>query len=185
MNLNKHKKKYHKLTYDGKKIITKGAKELYPFVYKRIWDLTQFDTNVLESYGLNKALYVYIGSSNKYNLNTRCSNWRTEILNNTKSVSKDIRAFIGKLKVFYELETSYTAEEIDYLLYYNASVIGRCESIQGARKLEKYFTTEYHNLDFYGEILEQHTILLSKVDSNLKDVQDGAVKVLMDRKKIA
>ncbi len=185
MNLNKHKKKYHKLTYDGKKIITKGAKELYPFVYKRIWDLTQYDTNVLQSYGLNKALYIYIGSSNKYNLIDRCSRFRNSILNNRNNVSKDIRAFVGKLKVFYELETSYTAKEIDYLLYYNAEIIARCESLQGARKLEKYFTTEYHNLDFYGEILEQHTILLSKVDSNLKDVEDGAVKVIRDRQKIA
>lgn len=185
MNLNKHKKKYHKLAYDGKKIITKGAKELYPFVYKRIWDLTQYDTNVLQSYGLTKAMYIYIGSSNKYNLNTRSSKWKYEILNNTSSVAKHIREFINKLKVFYELETSYTSKEIDYLLYYNASIIARCESLQGARKLEKYFTTKYHHNDFMGEILEQYTILLSKVDSNLIDVKDGDVKVLRDRKQIA
>lgn len=185
MNLNKHRNKRNKFTYDGNQIILKGAKELYPFVYKRIWDLTQYNTKVLESYGLNKALYIYIGSSNKYNLNTRSSNWRNEILNNTKSVSKEIRTFIFKLKEFYELETSYTADEIDYILYYNASVIARCNTLQGARKLEKHFTTKYHNLDFMGEILEQHTILLSKVDSNLKDVKDGAVKVIRDRKRIA
>lgn len=101
------------------------------------------------------------------------------------NVSKEIKAFINKLKLFYQFETSYTAKEIDYLLFYNASIIARCESIQSARKLEKQFTTNYHNMDFYGEILEQHTILLSKVDSNLTEVKDGAVKVLRDRKKIA
>lgn len=185
MNLNQYKNKRNKFTYDGNRIILRGSKELYPFVYKRIWDLTQYDRDVLESYGLNKAIYVYIGSSNKYNLNTRSSKWKYEILNNTKSVSKDIKAFIGKLKVFYELETSYTADEIDYLLYYNASIIARCESLQGARELEKHFTTKYHHNDFMGEILEQHTILLSKVDSNLIDIKDGAVKVLSDRKRIA
>lgn len=185
MNLNKHKNKRNKFTYDGKQIILRGAKELYPFVYKRIWDLTQYDMNVLQSYGLSKAIYIYIGSSNKYNVIDRCSRFRNSILNNRNNVAKDIRAFIGKLKVFYELETSYTAKEIDYLLYYNASIIARCESLQGARKLEKHFTTKYHHNDFMGEILEQHTILLSKVDSNLTEVEDGAVKVLMDRKKIA
>jgi hypothetical protein len=185
MNLNQYKNKRNKFTYDGNRIILRGSKELYPFVYKRIWDLTQYDRDVLESYGLNKAIYVYIGSSNKYNLNTRSSKWKYEILNNTKSVSKDIKAFIGKLKVFYELETSYTAKQIDYLLYYNASIIARCESLQSARKLEKSFTTKYHNIDFYGEILEQHTILLSKVDSQLKDIKDGTITVLSDRKKIS
>lgn len=185
MNLNKHKNKRNKFTYDGKQIILRGAKELYPFVYKRIWDLTQYDTTVLESYGLTKAIYTYIGSSNKYNLNTRSGKWKYEILNNTSSVAKHIRAFINKLKVFYELETSYTAKEIDYLLYYNASIIARCESLQGARKLEKHFTTKYHHNDFMGEILEPHTILLSKVDSQLNEVKDGAVRVLRDRKKIA
>lgn len=186
MNLNKYKNKRNKLIYDGKKtIIKRGVKELYSFVYKRIWDLTQYDIKALEKYALKKAMYIYIGSSNKYNLNTRCSDWKYEIENNRKNASKEIRAFIGKLKLFYELETSYTAKEIDYLLYYNAEIIGRCKSLQGARKLEEHLTTEYHHKDFMGEILEQHTILLSKVDSNLKDVEDGAVKMLRDRKKIA
>ena len=152
---------------------------------QRIWDLTQYDTKLLKQYGLEKSIYVYIGSSNKYNLNARSSTWKNAIENNRMNVSKEIKAFINKLKLFYQFETSYTAKEIDYLLFYNASIIARCESIQSARKLEKQFTTNYHNMDFYGEILEQHTILLSKVDSNLTEVKDGAVKVIMDRKKIA
>ena len=185
MNLNKCMNKRNKFTYDGNQIILIGAKELYPFVYKRIWDLTQYDTKLLKQYGLEKSIYVYIGSSNKYNLNARSSTWKNAIENNRINVSKEIKAFINKLKLFYQFETSYTAKEIDYLLFYNASIIARCESIQSARKLEKQFTTNYHSMDFYGEILELHTILLSKVDSNLTEVKDGAVKVIMDRKKIA
>ena len=56
MNLNQYKNKRNKFTYDGNRIILRGSKELYPFVYKRIWDLTQYDRDVLESYGLNKAI---------------------------------------------------------------------------------------------------------------------------------
>ena len=185
MNLNKRRNKRNKFIYDGKRIISIGLKELYTFVYKRIWDLTQYDTKLLKQYGLEKSIYVYIGSSNKYNLNARSSTWKNAIENNRMNVSKEIKAFINKLKLFYQFETSYTAKEIDYLLFYNASIIARCESIQSARKLEKQFTTNYHSMDFYGEILELHTILLSKVDSNLTEVKDGAVKVLRDRKKIA
>lgn len=181
MNLNKNKKKYHKLTYDGDKVIKKGTKEFYPFVYKRTWDLTKYNVVILEKYGLKKAMYIYIGSSNKYNLIDRCSQWKNQILSNRKSVSKDIRYFIENLKNFYKIETDYTAKEIDYLLYYNANVIARCENLQGARRLEKHFTTKYHYLDFTGEILEQHTILLSKVDSNLRNVVDGKIKILKER----
>lgn len=183
MNLNKHKKTKNKFIYDGKQITRIGKKELYPFVYKRIWDLTPYDKDILQSYGLNKAMYIYIGSSNKYNLIDRCSAWKYEIVNNIKNISKDIRAFISKLKLFYELEMNYTPKRIDYLLYYNASIIARCESLQGARKLEKHLTTHYHSLDFYGEILEPQTILLSKVDSQLKEIKDGSVMAL--KKKVA
>lgn len=185
MNLNKHKKQYHKMRYDGQKIITKGKKELYAFVYKRTWDLTQYDANTLHSYGLYKAIYVYIGSSNRYNLNIRCNDWKYEIVNNRGNVSKEIREFIKKLNKFLELETDLTTKEIDNYLYFNAEIIYRCESLQGARKLEKYFTSQYHHLDFWGEILEQHIILLSKVDSNLVDINDSTVKIMKSRNKIA
>ena len=168
MNLNKNRKKSQRYTYDGTRIIKKGSKELYSFVYKRVWDLTQYDKKLLQNYGLEPCQYVYIGSSNKYNLKVRCSNWKYEIENKRKNASKEIRAFIGKLKLFYDLETSYTHEEIDYLLYYNAKIIARCESYNTMRKLEKYFTSQYHDLEFWGDILDKPYILLSKKDSNLK-----------------
>lgn len=185
MNLNKNRKKYHRFKYDGKKIILIGKKEIYPFVYKRIWDLTQYDKDVLEKYDLKKAKYIYIGSSDKYNLRKRCTDWKIEIIKNRKNVAKHIRQFIFNLKAFYELETSYTFEEIDYLLYYNASVIARCESKEVARKLEQHFTSHYHDLDSYGEILDKHIILLSKVDSELKEIKYGTITVLKVKNKVA
>lgn len=176
MNLNKNRR--NRFKYDGKKIISIGAKELYPFVYKRIWDLTEYDQELLISYGLEKVKYIYIGSSNKYNLKARCTNWKYEIENKRKNVSKEIRDFIKKLKTFYEIETNYTDEEVDYMLYYNAKIIARCDSEYTMRKLEKYFTSQYHNLDFFGEILDKQYILLSKKDSNLKDEKVNAMKLL-------
>lgn len=176
MNLNKNKKR--KFRYNGTRITKIGAKELYPFVYKRMWDLTEYGEEILRSYGLEKANYIYIGSSSKYNLKVRCDDWKYEIEKNRKNVSKEIRTFICKLKLFYELETSYTHEEIDYLLYYNAKIIARCESYNTMRKLEKYFTSQYHDLEFLGDILDKHYILISKKDSNLKEERVGAFELL-------
>lgn len=184
MNLNKHKNKRNKLTYDASRIILKGVKELYAFVYKRTWDLTQYDKDVLEKYDLKKAEYVYIGSSDDVNLRRRCNTWKADIKRN-KNVSEDIIKFINNLKKFYELETNYTTKEIEYLLYYNTSVIARCESLQSARKLEKHYTTNYHQDDSFGEILETQIILLSKKDSNLKEIKDGEVAVLKVKNKVA
>lgn len=167
----------NKFTYEEDKIIKVGAKELYPFVYKRIWDLTQFDSIILKQYDLEKAIYVYIGSCSKYNLKSRCSQFRNDINNNNSNVANPIRKFIGNFKNFLELEINYTAKEIDYLLYYNANVIARCESRDGAYKLEKHLNSKYHYLDSFGEILEERTILLSKVDSGLKEVKNGGVKM--------
>ncbi|MEG0181589.1 MAG: hypothetical protein RSD00_03175 [Bacilli bacterium] len=159
-----------------------GKKEIYPFVYKRIWDLTQFDSIKLKKYDLEKALYIYIGSSAEYNVVDRCSRFRNSILNNRSNVAKHTREFISNLKKFYELETNYTVKEIENLLYYNADVIARSETIAGARKLEKHFTSKYHHLDFFGEILEEHTILLSKVDSGLKEIKNNGVSIVELRK---
>lgn len=167
-----------KFTYDGQLIIKIGKKELYPFVYKRIWDLTKYDEELLNNYGLKKAKYIYIGSSGLYNLKARCSHWKYEIKKNNKCISKEIRNFIYRLECFYKLETSYTKKMIEELLYYNAEIIARCESKKQAIELEKFYTSNYHGLDFMGEILEPQVILLSKVDSGFKEQENKGIKAL-------
>ena len=178
MNINKNRKKSQRYTYDGTRIIKKGSKELYSFVYKRVWDLTQYDKKLLQNYGLEPCQYVYIGSSNKYNLNDRNSHWRYEILKNSKNVSKEIKLFLSKLKILYRLETRYTDDEINELLYYSSEIIARCESLQGARSVESHWTSYYHELDSLGEIKETPIILLSKKDSNLRENKNEVVSIL-------
>lgn len=169
MNLNKNRHKKKLLKYQDGRIVTIGKMEIYPFVYKRSWDLTQYNSELLEEYNLTRSLYVYIGSSDKYNVKDRCANWRNSIINNRANVSKDIKIFINNLKLFLELETNLDAKEIDNYLYYNATVIARHESIQGVRALETKYTSQYNVLDFFNKITEEPIILLSKLDSGLKD----------------
>lgn len=171
MKLNK------KFIYDGKRIIKVKTRELYHFIYERIWDLTIYDQKLLESYGLKKAKYVYVGQSNEKNVNIRNSKWKYEVENNRK-VAKEIPIFIGNLKRFYAKETKYNNRQIDWLLYHNTKVIARTESKKGALKLEKHFNGIYHDLDIMGEILEQQIILLSKRDSAFKEIGKHSLKVL-------
>jgi len=166
-----------KFTYDGTRIIKRNKEELYHFVYERIWDLTIYDHKLLESYGLKKAKYIYVGQSGRHNLVDRCSDWRNKIKKDL-NVSKEIKQFIYNLEHFYTKETSYNNRQIDWLLYYNAKVIARAESKKGALKLEKYFTGKYHDLDFMGEILEKQIILLSKRDSAFREQDKNGLKVL-------
>ena len=168
-----------KFTYDGQRIIKVKNRELYHFVYRRTWDLTIYDQKVLESYGLKKAKYVYVGQSNEKNVNIRNSKWKYEVKND-RNIVKEIPIFIKKLERFYESETKYNNRQIDNLLYYNAKVIARAESKQGALKLEKHFNGIYHDLDIMGEIMEQQIILLSKRDSAFKEIGNG-LKVLKVR----
>lgn len=176
MKFNEYSKKNYK--YDGERIIKVGARELYSFVYKRKWDLTQYDMDQLKRYGLEKAIYIYIGSSEKLNLRKRNRDWKYDIVRDTTHVAKVTKEFINKLKKFYEEETDFTTKEINESLYHNSEIIARCESKLDALKIEKSKNGYYHGLDLLGEIMETRIILLSKRDSNLREIKDGAISIL-------
>ena len=172
MNLNK------KFKFDGNRIVKIGKKELYAFVYKRTFDLTIYEEKLLDRYDLKKTKYIYIGSSIKYNLRHRSAEWKRRIDLNNKSVAKNIRIFINNLKLFLENETDLTDEEINEYLYYNAEVIARCESLKGARGIETYYTSRYHQLDSFRDILEHQVILLSAKDSSLIEIEKDSIRML-------
>ena len=90
-----------KFTYDGTRIIKRNKEELYHFVYERIWDLTIYDHKLLESYGLKKAKYIYVGQSGEKDVNARNSKWKYEAKNN-RSIAKEIPPFIKKLDSIFE-----------------------------------------------------------------------------------
>lgn len=178
MNLNKFRKKHLKFNYDGKRIVQIGKKELYFFVYKRIWDLTKYNSELLEKYDLLKATYIYIGQSNKYNLKARCSDWRYELEKCRDNVAINTLVFIKNLSRFLKKETNLKESEIRQMLYYNAEILERHYTKSDAIRCEQEYNSNYYWNDIMGEILDSHTILLSKKDSNCKEIKDGALRIL-------
>lgn len=128
MNLNKNRKV--KFTYDGTKIIKKGAKELYPIVYLREFDFTNLSNYKSRKYGIDRKIYKYVGVSEDYNLRARTSKWTN------KNVYKDNK--IGKLlRAIMQMERLITIKELNQYLEDQITVLKRCDTIKEAKRLER------------------------------------------------
>ena len=158
----------------------KGKKELYSFVYKRIWDLEKFDGELLKKYGLKKAKYVYIGSCKDYNLKAKNSKFRYAIKHGGHN--KKLRSFLRALETFYKREFKFNKYQLDYYLYYNSEIITRCESLKGARKLEKAWAGHYKFLEQFNDISDSNYILMSDKDCCFKEYYYKGVNVLHYKK---
>lgn len=173
MVLNKYRKKYNKFTYDGERIIKVGAKEVYSYVYKRIWDLSNYSVDILEKYGLEPKKFLYIGQSSETYLSDRTAKFKNKIKNKYK-VNKDILEFIDSLKQFYKQELKYSESMIDRIIIPPGEVVCRCENKSSAMKMEKHFTGHYSFLSLFDDSF----ILLSDKDSSLKIDEKNCIKML-------
>ena len=169
MGLNK-RRKYVKWVYDGERIVKIGKQELYPRVYRKFWNLSQYDTNILEKYNLKKAIYNYIGYSNEIYQSERHSKWFRNI-RSKHHVKQDIITFLDNLERFYREELKYSEIEIKPI----EEILCRCESIEGAKKMEKVFTGHYHFLSS----LDTNHILLSDKDSSYKTIEKDGIRTLI------
>ena len=177
MGLNK-RRKYVKWVYDSERIIKIGKQELYPRVYRKIWDLSQYDTNILEKYNLKKAIYNYIGYSNEILQSKRHAKWFSNI-RNKHHVNQDIPTFINNLERFYREELKYSETEIKQNIKPSEEILCRCKTIESAKKQEKYYTGHYHSSAFFGEVLDPHYILLSSKDSCYKTIEKNGIRTLI------
>ena len=146
-------------------------------IYKREYDLTIYDEEKLSKYELNKAKYIYVGFTKEL-LVDRCSKWKYEVRHN-RNANKQIIEFINNLERFYMNETDYKANVIDYLLFFNASVIDVANNEAQAKAKEKIYTGHYHSSAFFGEVLDPHYILLSSKDSSYKTIEKGGIRTLI------
>ncbi|MDS6386272.1 hypothetical protein REK16_018075 [Clostridioides difficile] len=145
-----------------------------PFVYKREYDLTKYDTKVLQKYNLEQAIYIYVGSSCAYNMRARSSKWRYHIRKNNGSICYTIRNFIHNLELFYKRELELPDNIIDDKLYYsNVVEFEEFETLEKAREIESTIISQYQFLDSVNYMLKQKIILLSNNDSALCMVKNG------------
>ncbi|HBF8836514.1 TPA: hypothetical protein KO142_003958 [Clostridioides difficile] len=145
-----------------------------PFVYKREYDLTKYDTKVLQKYNLEQAIYIYVGSSCAYNMRARSSKWRYHIRKNNGSICHTIRNFIHNLELFYKRELELSNNIIDDKLYYsNVVEFEEFETLEKAREVESTIISQYQFLDSVNYMLKQKIILLSNNDSALCMVKNG------------
>ena len=177
MGLNK-RRRHVKWVYDGEKIIKIGKQELYPRVYRKFWNLSQYDTNILEKYNLKKAIYNYVGYSNEIYQSERHSKWFGNI-RSKHHVNQDIITFLFNLERFYREELKYSDTEINQNIKPKEEILCRCESIESAKKQEKYYTGHYHSSAFFGETLEDYHILLSDKDSSYRSIEKDGIRTLI------
>lgn len=145
-----------------------------PFVYKREYDLTKYDTKVLQKYNLEQAIYIYVGSSCAYNMRARSSKWRYHIRKNNGSICYTIINFIHNLELFYKRELELPDNIIDDKLYYsNVVEFEEFETLEKAREIESTIISQYQFLDSVNYMLKQKIILLSNNDSALCMVKNG------------
>lgn len=155
-----------------------------PFVYKREYDLTKYDTKVLQKYNLEQAIYIYVGSSCAYNMRARSSKWRYHIRKNNGSICYTIRNFIHNLELFYKRELELPDNIIDDKLYYsNVVEFEEFETLEKAREIESTIISQYQFLDSINHMLKQKIILLSNKDSVLNITKNGNTNYLKVKNK--
>ncbi|HBE9457360.1 TPA: hypothetical protein KON80_003668 [Clostridioides difficile] len=146
-----------------------------PFVYKREYDLTGYDVDILQKYQLEQAIYIYVGSSCAYNIKARSSKWRYHIKTNNSSICHTIRNFIHNLELFYKRELRFSDNIIDDKLYYsNVVEFEEFETLEKARDIESVLIGQYQFLDSVNHMLKQKIILLSNNDSMSHMVKSGS-----------
>lgn len=155
-----------------------------PFVYKREYDLTGYDVDILQKYQLEQAIYIYVGSSCAYNIKARSSKWRYHIKTNNSSICHTIRNFIHNLELFYKKELKLSDNIIDDKLYYsNVVEFEEFETLEKARAIESAIIGQYQFLDSVNHMLKQKIILLSNNDSVLNITKNGNTNYLKVKNK--
>lgn len=160
MSLKKYNKK---IIYDGEKILAIGKQELYPRVYKRVWDLTQY--NNVEKYGLENKKYFYIGQTEQKYSSQRKQDLKAKSKKGY-SINPVFQQFLINLKEFYKNELKYSDEVIEKIIIPNEEVICRCASKEMALRREKEITGYY----IFLSLIYNDYKILSNRDSCLKPI---------------
>lgn len=145
MNLNKHRTKRNHYTFDGNSIIKIGTKELKPLVYLRQFDFTDLSYYKSHKYGIDRAIYQYIGYSNDYNLAHRIAKWTTLNISRNNKIGK----FLKSLMRMHKFKSN---KELNKYLLDHTSVLKRFDTVEEAIATENTIISvnkwEQHNSNY-------------------------------------
>ena len=162
MKLNKNKKKCDRLTYDGSRIVKVGKKELYPIVYVREFDFTNLSYYKSNKYGIDRAIYQYIGHSDDYNLIARTSKWTRRNINLNNDKGKLLRSIMK----MYKFKNS---KELNKYVMDNTKILKRCDTVEEAKQLESTLIS----INMYEDANNKFIICLNEKDEEVKISKDG------------
>ena len=157
-----------------------------PFVYKREYDLTGYDVEILQKYELEQAIYVYVGSSCAYNMRARSSKWRYHIRTNNKSICCNIKNFIHNLELFYKMELKLSDNIINDKLYYsNIAEFEEFETLEKAREVESTIISQYQYIEKHKKkpIMRYHINCQFNTDGSVKSITQEFEPILELNKK--
>ena len=162
LNLNKYRGKRNKFTYDGNQIVKIGRKELKPLVYLRKFDFTDLSYYKSNKYGINRAIYQYIGYSYAYNLAHRTAKWTST------NISKDNK--IGKfLRALMQMHKFKTTKELNKYILEHTTVLKRFDNMKEARTTEKTMIS----INQWEDVNHKWIICLNSKDAEVKISKEG------------
>lgn len=150
-------------------------KKVTPYCYKRVFDLTMFNKELLKCYGLEPAKYYYIGSSN-IEPKDRNNRWKSHIVAGY-SIDRNTLNFMNKYMTFLQEQSDMSTKEIDKLLFDTLEVFSKHQSIENARKFENDLIGHYKMLQATNRTrsIKDRVFILNSYGSSVK-IKDNKVK---------
>lgn len=132
-----------------------------PVVYLRELDFTNLSYYKSRKYGINRAVYKYIGSTNE-KISTRTSKW---VYKNIKSNNK-----IGKfLRALMQMNRFKSTKELNKYLLEHTRVLKEKDNIQQARATEKTLIS----VNLWQDANHKWIICLNSKDAEVQISKEG------------
>lgn len=162
LNLNKHRSKRNKFTYDGNQIIKIGTMELKPLIYLRRFDFTDLSYYKSHKYGIYRAIYQYVGYSDDYNLGNRTAKWTRNNLSKENKIGKFLRALM-------QMHRFKSVRELNRYLMEYTTTLKRFDTIKQARTTESTLIS----INQWEQLNNNYIKCLNSKDAEVQISKDG------------
>lgn len=130
-------------------------------VYLREIDFTNLSYYKSNKYGIEKAVFKYIGSTDE-TIGTRTSKWVYKNINSNNKIGKFLRA----LMQMYRFKST---KELNKYLLKHTRILKKCNNIEQARATEKTLIS----VNLWEDANHKRIICLNKRDAEVQISKDG------------